>query len=145
MSPNRNPAMLAWKLFGIVTVFVLAADLVWLGWVMKGFYDREIGELLRRSADALSPRWGAAILVYILIPAGIVLFVRPRVGDAGAWEALGWGAAFGAILYGVYDLTNLAILEKWTLTVALADILWGSTLSAAATLTMRTVERWLQR
>lgn len=143
MSPERKPAMLAWKLFGIVTAFVLAADFLWLGLVMKGFYDREIGDLLRRSADGLSPRWGAAILVYVLIPAGVVLFVRPRLGDAGVWQTLGWGAAFGAILYGVYDLTNLAILEKWTLKVTLADILWGSALSAASALTMRSAERWL--
>lgn len=147
MTPARKPTMLALKLFGVVAAFVLVADLVWLGVVMKGFYAREIGELMRRSPDGLAPRWGAALLVYVLIPAGIVLFVRPRLGDVGAetWQTLGWGAAFGAILYGVYDLTNLAILEKWTLKVAVADMLWGSALSAAAALMMTSAEKWLRR
>ena len=40
----------------------------------------------------------------------------------------GSGALFGLILYGVYDLTNLAILEKWTRSMTVADIAWGCVL-----------------
>lgn len=131
------------KLFGVVTAFVIVADFVWL-YLMKSFYSREIGELLRRSGEGLAPRWGAAVLVYVLIPAGIVLFVRPHVGGtATAAAALGWGAVFGLILYGVYDLTNFAMLDKWTLSVTVADMAWGSCLSALASLLMRSTEKWL--
>lgn len=56
---------------------------------------------------------GAAILVYLLIPLGVVLFVRPAVGTSSSlWVAFVWGSVFGLVLYGVYDLTNRAILEK---------------------------------
>ncbi|MBL9083633.1 MAG: DUF2177 family protein, partial [Planctomycetales bacterium] len=37
---------------------------------------------------------------------------------------------FGLVLYGVYDLTNLATLEKWSLRVTIADMIWGTVLSA---------------
>ena len=69
-----------WKLFAIVLPIFLLIDLVWLGVVMKGFYSQELGELARRQGAALAPRWGAAILVYLLIPGGLVLFVRPLAG-----------------------------------------------------------------
>lgn len=131
------------KLFGVVAAFVLVADFAWLS-LMKGFYSREIGELMRRSADGLAPRWGAAILVYVLIPAGIVLFVRPHLsGGATVAHALGWGAVFGLILYGVYDLTNLALVEKWTLSVTVADMVWGSCLCAGASAVMNATDKWL--
>jgi len=119
--------MSSWKLFAVVLPIFLVIDLTWLGIVMKDFYARELGDLARRVDDALAPRWGAALLVYLLIPAGLVLFARPAPGD-GVLAAAARGAVFGLVLYGVYDLTNLAVLEKWTLRMTLADIAWGSIL-----------------
>lgn len=130
----------------ILAPAVLVIDLVWLGIVMKGFYAQEIGSIMRRSGDALTPRWSAALLVYLLIPAGLILFVRPLlVEPATVWQALGWGAAFGLVLYGVYDMTNLAVLENWTWKVAIADIAWGGVLCGITTLLMQTADRWLPK
>jgi uncharacterized membrane protein len=138
--------MQSWKLFAIVLPIFLLIDLLWLGVVMKGFYNLELGDLARRQGAALAPRWGAALLVYLLIPGGIVLFVRPILGiDGTAWQAFGWGAAFGLVLYGVYDLTNLAILEKWTLRMTLADIVWGCVLCGTISVVMRFVDGWLAK
>lgn len=138
--------MQAWKLFAIMLPIFLLIDLLWLGVVMKGFYSQELGELARRQAMALAPRWGAAILVYLLIPGGLVLFVRPLLGvNATAWQAIGWGALYGLVLYGVYDLTNLAVLEKWTLRMTLADIAWGCVLCGTMSAVMRLVDNWLNR
>lgn len=136
--------MPSWKLFAIVIPVCIVIDLVWLGIVMKGFYHQELGELARREGTALAPRWGAALFVYLLIPAGIILFVRPLVGAQGsALAALGYGALFGLVLYGVYDFTNLAVLEKWTLRVTLVDLAWGCTLCGVTSVVMRWADRWL--
>ena len=98
--------------------------------------------MARRQGEALAPRWGAALLVYLLIPAGIVLFVRPLLrANANAWQAFGWGAAFGLVLYGVYDLSNLAVLEKWTVRMTLADIAWGCVLSGMTSILMWSADR----
>ncbi len=135
-----------WKLIAILIPIVLVIDLLWLGVVMKDFYSQEMGDLARRQGTALSPRWGAAILVYLLIPAGIVLFVRPLLGtSATPWQSLGWGAAFGLVLYGVYDLTNLSVVEKWTLRLTLADIAWGCVLCGASSVIMTFVDKWLTK
>jgi len=136
--------MPSWKLFLVVAPVVLGVDLLWLGVFMKGFYDSEVGDLARRAGASLAPRWPAAILVYLLIPAGIVLFVRPALGQhASAWRALAWGATFGLVVYGVYDLTNRAILEKWSLRLTLADLTWGCVLCGIGTTVMWLTERWL--
>ena len=83
--------MLPLKIFGLLAPCVLAVDLLWLGVVAKGFYAQEMGDLLRKNGETLAPRWGAALLVYLLIPAGVVLFVRPHLDEkATMWSALGW-------------------------------------------------------
>lgn len=136
------------RLMGLVLLLaplVLVIDLVWLGVVMKNFYAQEIGELMRRNDAGLTPRWGPAAMVYLLIPAGLVLFVRPLLGEeATAWQAFAWGALFGVVLYGVYDFTNLAVLEKWTYRLAFADVAWGGVLCGTSSLLMRLLEGWLK-
>lgn len=114
------------KLYLIAVPVMLVLDFVWIGLLMKGFYSEQLGELARRSGGSLAPRWIPAILVYIMIPAGIVLFVHTRSYAGSLGLDFAWGALFGLILYGVYDLTNLATLEQWRLTMTLVDMAWGS-------------------
>lgn len=116
------------KLYLLLTPLILIIDMVWIGLLMKGFYSQQLGELARRSGDSLAPRWIPAIAVYLLIPLGIVLFVQPRLGQGPLWVDFAWGALFGFVAYGVYDLTNLATLELWRLPVTLVDMAWGATL-----------------
>lgn len=134
------------KLFAIVAPICLLIDLLWLGVIMKDFYSNEMGELARRNGAALAPRWPAAVLVYLLIPAGVILFVQPHLGDgATVWQALGWGSLFGLVVYGVYDLTNRAVLEKYSLRLTVADIAWGCALCAMTTVIMWLANRWLAK
>ena len=132
------------KLLAIVAPICMAIDLLWLGVIMKGFYSAELGELARREAGSIAPRWPAAVLVYLLIPAGIVIFVRPMVESANSWAYVAAiGALFGLVVYGVYDLTNLAVLEKYTLRLTVADILWGCALCGVTTCVLRAAMRWI--
>jgi uncharacterized membrane protein len=136
--------MQGWKVFAVLLPIFLAIDLLWLGVVMKGFYSAELGELARRQGTALAPRWGAALLVYLLIPAGLVLFVRPALGgDVALGQVFAFGALYGLVLYGVYDLTNLAVLDKWTVRMTVADIAWGCVLCGTSSVIMRAIERRL--
>jgi uncharacterized membrane protein len=108
-----------------VPVFFLI-DLVWLGVVARDFYRSQIGSLM---ADPIV--WWAAILFYLLSIAGIVFFAVGPAIEAGDWtKALLLGAAFGFFTYMTYDLTNLATLQGWPVTLAVVDIAWGTVLSA---------------
>lgn len=134
------------KLFALLAPVTLAVDLLWIGVLMKPFYLGELGEIARRQGDALTPRWGAAVLVYLLIPLGIIFFVRPALGgDTRLWSALWRGALFGFILYGVYDFTNLATLEKWTVRMTAVDVAWGATLCGSMSVVMTLIDRWLSK
>ncbi|WP_254511510.1 DUF2177 family protein [Anatilimnocola floriformis] len=133
--------MFSWKAFLVLLPIFAIIDLTYLGFVMKWFYDREIGELARRASNgALAPRWIAAVIVYVLIPLGIMVFVRPHVAATDSvLIALMWGAVYGLVVYGVYDFTNRATLEKWSLQLALADVLWGCVLCG----TTAAISHWL--
>ena len=134
------------KLLMVILPVFLFFDLVWLGLVMSDFYRSELGELARRDGVALSPRWVPAIVVYLLIPSGLILFVRPLLTEnSTVWQSFGWGAAFGLVLYGVYDLTNLAVIEKWTTRMTFADIIWGCVLCGSMSVIMKYVDGWISK
>lgn len=115
------------KLFFACMLGIFVMDMLWLGIIAKSLYAASLDPLLRKSADGLDPNWYAAILVYIAIAAGIVLFVIPKANNE-IYYALYWGIAFGAITYGVYDFTNFSILREWPLSITLIDFGWGMTL-----------------
>ncbi len=126
--------------FLAVAVFVFAADFVWLGVIMKGFYHQELAGLMRQGPQGFSPRLVPALLVYLLIPAGLVLFVGPHVSDKTSFLLVaGWGALWGLVVYGIYDLTNLSILDQWSVRITIADILWGTALCCTSALIMKLV------
>lgn len=111
----------------LTLLFFFLIDMLWLGGLARGFYDRQIGFLRSERVN-----WAAALLFYFLFNLGLLLFaVSPALeaGDAGL--ALQRGALFGFFTYMTYDLTNLATLKGWPARMVVVDILWGTVLCAA--------------
>lgn len=108
----------------VALAIVLAIDLTWILVIMKSFYTQQFSSFAR---PEIVPVWSAA-LAWALIPLGIVLFVNKIAKNSR--QSLLYGAAYGLILYGVYDFTNYATLAGWTLTVVVVDVLWGTFLCA---------------
>ncbi len=74
-----------------------------------------------------------AIAFYLVYAAGLVYFaVRPGLASESWSRALLNGALFGFFAYATYDLTNQATLRNWTTTLTVADMAWGTILSAVA-------------
>lgn len=114
------------KMYAIGVVAFFAIDLVWLGVVAKGFYQRQLGHLMRPDIQ-----WLPAVLFYLIYVAALVVFVAaPAVERQSVARAIGYGAFFGLAAYAAFDLTGMALLRDFPLTVALADLLWGAVLSA---------------
>jgi uncharacterized membrane protein len=108
----------------------LLLDFLWLGFVAKSFYRQEIGALLLEKFNMT-----AAIGFYLVFVVGIVLFAVLPALQAGSWKAaLLYGALFGFFTYGTYDMTNLATLKGWSLSVTFVDIVWGTFLTAVGAL-----------
>jgi uncharacterized membrane protein len=122
--------------YGFMLLVLLALDAVWLGVVARGMYARELGHLL-----APSVRWGAAAFFYLLYVAGLLALVVAPSRAATAGEAAWRGALFGLVAYATYDLTNLATLSGWPLSVTIVDLAWGAAITCATALAGRAVAR----
>lgn len=115
------------KLFGVGLLVLLVLDLIWLGFVARGFYQEQLGHLMRPDV-----RWLPAVLFYIIYVAAVVgLVVVPAVEQQSLGRALAFGALFGLAAYSAYDLTSLALIRDFPLKVAVVDLAWGTFLTAA--------------
>ena len=114
------------RMYGVGVVVCFGLDLVWLGVVAKGFYQRQIGHLMRPDVQ-----WVPAVLFYLIYVAALVVFVAaPAVERHSPARAVLFGAFFGVAAYAAFDLTSLALLKDFPVTAALVDLAWGATLSA---------------
>ncbi len=118
------------KLYAMTFAVFLVIDLIWLGLVARSFYQEQLGFIMKANVN-----WVAAIIFYLIFIAGLIFFVLNPALDKGSWVfALLAGAFFGFVTYSTYDLTNLATLKDWPLTVTIVDIVWGTFLGASVSL-----------
>ena len=114
-------------------------DFAWLRTMVPIVYRPQLGALL---AD--KPVLWAAAAFYLLYPLGIVLFaVTPGLRANSLSIALSLGAALGLLAYMTYDLTNMATLRGWSVTVTAIDMLWGAVLTSACAGVAYVVAIWL--
>jgi uncharacterized membrane protein len=112
--------------YGVTAAVFLALDFVWLTTIALGLYRRELGSLLLDK-----PSLAISAGFYLIYVAGIVYFCVVPALNGGNWvNALVSGAILGLVAYGTYDITNLATLRNWSMTVAIADLSWGTVLTA---------------
>jgi uncharacterized membrane protein len=125
------------RMYGAGVTVCFGLDLVWLGVVAKGFYQREIGHLMRPDVQ-----WVPAVLFYLIYVAALVVFVaEPSVQKQSAMRAVTFGAFFGLAAYAAFDLTSLALLRDFPLKAAVVDLAWGATLSAVVSVAAYAVGR----
>lgn len=126
------------KPFLIALVAFIVCDAVWFILVANNFYKKAIGGLMRLGPDgAFAPSWTPIIFVYIFIALGLVVFVLPKIIGGGFGSAFGFGALFGFLVYGIYELTNLAFLANWPLSIVIVDTLWGALASGIVALVLK--------
>ena len=122
--------------YGTALLVIGVLDALWLGFIARDFYKREIGDLM---ADTV--RLGPAAVFYFGYPAGLVaLALTPMPASIGA--AAVKSALVALVAYGVYDMTNMATLKQWSLKLALVDIGWGVLVGAVAGALAFSVMRW---
>lgn len=119
----------------VVTLLIL--DLLWITIVMGPRYRDMIAHV---QGDApMHVRVWPAVVAYVLMCVGMLVFVLPRVRDAtrrrgksAALSAILFGGGFGVVLYGVYDATAAAVMKDWSIPLALIDVAWGGAVFTAA-------------
>lgn len=123
-------------------IVFLVLDAIWLSTMAERLYRPAMGSIMLERF-ALGP----AVAFYLIYIAGVVVFaVSPALQSGRSVTALGYGAMLGLMAYATYDLTNQATLKDWSWTVTIADLCWGTfvtagSAAAAARITMAVTGR----
>lgn len=108
-------------------IFFLVLDALFIGAFMKDWQSL----LLRVQGEKMEVRMLSALAVYVIMILAWVYFVyRPFLVHKSVGEAVKTGAILGFCIYGVFELTNFAIIKKWDMKFVLMDTFWGATLYA---------------
>ena len=127
------------KLYALTVPVFFLVDLLWLGVAAKGFYQKNLNHLLSPQVN-----WPAAIIFYLFFIAGILIFaVVPAVEKNSLRYAVVYGALFGFFTYMTYELTNLALIKDWPISIVFVDILWGVVLCTTVSMLSYLSARWL--
>jgi len=102
----------------ISSITFLGLDFVYL-YNTKDIFDKQIFNIQN---SEIKINYIGMILCYLLLIFGINYFV---ISDK---KSLSYACLLGLFVYGVYEFTNLAILDKWTYKSVIIDTLWGGIL-----------------
>lgn len=120
-------------------IVLLGLDVIWLRFAAGLLYRPLLGDILLERF-----RLAPAILFYLIYVGGIVKFAVLPALASGRWTtALINGAALGLVAYGTYDFTNQATLKVWSPLVTIADLCWGTMLTASAAALAATIARMI--
>lgn len=116
--------------YAIALAVFLVIDMIWLVWIARGLYKKELGYLMAEKVNMV-----AAFVFYMIFILGVVVFVVNPAVDNGKWHhALLYGLLFGFVTYSTYDLTNLATVKNWPIKITVIDLIWGSCVSSVTAL-----------
>lgn len=105
----------------IITMLLLDSIYIYLTRTIYGDMIRAI------QGSDLKIKLIPTLLVYVFLVGGLYYFILlPKRPIMDAF-------ILGLVIYAVFDLTNLAILDKWTYNVVIMDSLWGASLFAMTT------------
>jgi uncharacterized membrane protein len=107
-------------LIGIIMLFL---DSIYLS-TFSGFYNNIIKSI---QGTTIQFKLSGAVLCYLFLIYGLYYFIisqKRSIKDA---------FLLGIIIYGVYETTNYAIIDKWDPKAVVLDTLWGGILFATTT------------
>lgn len=109
----------------LLSVFILVIDLLFIG--SENISNKWKKTILNIQGSEMSVNPTSAIFTYILIIAGVMIFVYPTK-EINYTELFIHGFLWGFITYGIFDFTNLTIFKNYPLSLALIDSIWGGIL-----------------
>ena len=127
--------------FASSAVVMAVLDFIWLSTMADRLYRPVLGDWMNRQVN-----WPPAIAFYVLFLFGVTFLATVPALQQGSWRVAAInGAVFGLVAYATYDLTNHATLGRWSTTITLVDMTWGTLLACTAALAGYFGSRWLVR
>ena len=129
---SKNKMIDKLKIFIILFILVLLIDIPVISILFKNRWEKTLQNI---QGSSLKIRTIYAFITYILIPLGLLIFVYPKIENTN-WiqNCLFYGFLWGFITYGIFDFTNLSLIDKYPLDLAIIDTIWGGILSAVVLL-----------
>jgi uncharacterized membrane protein len=107
----------------ITAIVMLLLDSVYLS-IFSEFFNNVVQQV---QGSRIKFKLSGAILCYMLLIGGLYYFIISR--NKSVKEAF----ILGIVIYGVYESTTYALLDKWSPQAVLIDTLWGGILFALTT------------
>ena len=119
----------AWRLVrALVTLAVLDA-------IYLSTYGQKFSQMMVKiQGKPISLKVPPTIVVYVLIFVAWTYFIYNVRNRYSMRENVLRGFILGVTTYGIYDFTNMATIDGWSLTNVIVDTLWGGILYALVTL-----------
>lgn len=108
----------------VATIVLLVLDILWVTLYMNKAYKKQVQDI---QGTEMKARVYLGAIAYVLMVVGLNLFVLPNIRKGHELiDSLKYGATFGLVVYGIYDMTAGAVFKDWDLKLATVDIIWGS-------------------
>lgn len=115
------------KIYIIALIVFLLIDLLWLGVIAKNLYQDKLGAIMTPKPNLI-----AALIFYLIFIFGLVYFVIiPGINNNDFIHLVISALIFGLVTYATFDLTALALINKFTWDIAIIDLFWGMIVSTS--------------
>lgn len=118
----------------VIAIFImLALDFLWL-FLNKASYGKLVQNVQHSKLEMNI--WGA-IVAYACVIVGLVFIIIPAAKQDKSKSILNksirYGALFGFVVYAIFNATNYAIFKNYSISTAIKDTLWGTTVFCIGT------------
>ena len=113
----------------VLSIVVLVLDMIYISCV-KTLFNKLIKGI---QGSDIKLNLEATFLDYILIIFSMYYFIIQK--NASIEEAM----ILGLCIYGIYELTNMAVFKRWTWQVVMIDSIWGAVLYGTSTFLYRQI------
>jgi len=115
----------------IIGITLLVIDMLYLN-LIKETFKKQIEEV---QSSPMKINISAAAICYVFLIFGLYYFVI-RENKSYMYAFL-----LGIVIYGVYETTSMALLQKWKWQTVIMDTLWGGILFAITTLIFKEIKK----
>jgi uncharacterized membrane protein len=106
-------------------ILLIIGDFIWFQFSLKSIYEPMFYNIQNKS---LKFRYWAGIIVWLLLAIFITIHTLNLYKYITLKQSFWIGFFSGFIIYGVYNFTNLATFENYSLITSILDTLWGAIL-----------------
>lgn len=117
----------------ILFVLLMLVDIPMVRYLYQTTYAGMFTKINSGTNTSTTRLYTAGIIVYLLMAIGLYVFVISASVDMSFIHTILKGALLGVILFGVYDMTNVATIPAFGIKEAMIDTLWGGMLFGIVT------------